>query len=343
MRLLKQLSEVIGVSGAEEEVRSLILGQIDGHADDVKIDNLGNVLALKRGTGRNRLRVLVAAHMDEVGFMVTGYNSNGTLKMAAVGGLDPRILLGKRVLVGPDRLPGVIGAKPTHLLTATDRDKVVQIKSMRIDIGTTTRDKAKAKVELGTRAGFDTPFANLGATARGKAFDDRVGCAVLVKLLRGEPFSFDLHALFSVQEEVGLRGAGVAAHAIDPDAAFVLEGTIADDLPKEDDVSPTTELGKGPALSVMDRSTIYDKRLNKLLADTAQELGIAHQYKQPGLGGTDAGSIHRARSGVPTAAVSVPCRYIHSPAAILNKRDYRNTEKLVRESLMRLSRRTLAG
>jgi putative aminopeptidase FrvX len=134
----------------------------------------------------------------------------------------------------------------------------------------------------------------------------------------------------------------VAAHAINPDAAFVLEGTIADDLPKEDDVSPTTELGKGPALSVMDRRTIYDKRLNKLMADTAQELGIAYQYKQPGLGGTDAGSIHRARSGVPTAAVSVPCRYIHSPAAILNKRDYRDTEKLVRESLMRLSRRTLA-
>jgi endoglucanase len=341
MRLLRQLSEAIGVSGAEEEVRRIVLAQIDGHADEITVDNLGNVLAFKRGTGRNRLRILVAAHMDEVGFMVTGHNSNGTLSIAAVGGLDPRILLGKRALVGPDKLPGVIGAKPIHLLSS-DRSSVVQIDKMRIDIGATSKDGAKSKAELGTRAGFDTQFVNLGATARGKAFDDRVGCAVLVKLLRGEPFAFDLYALFSVQEEVGLRGARVAAHAVNPDAAFVLEGTIADDLPKEDDVSPTTELGKGPALSLMDRSTIYDRRLNDLLADTAQELGIAYQYKQPGLGGTDAGSISRARGGVPTAAVSVPCRYIHSPAAILNKRDYRDTEKLMRGALMRLSRRTLA-
>jgi endoglucanase len=342
MRLLKQLSEAISVSGAEEEVRQIILGQIQGHADEINVDNLGNVLAFKRGTGRNRLRVLVAAHMDEVGFMVTGHNKNGTLQIAAVGGLDSRVLLGKRVRVGPDKLPGVIGAKPIHLLSSQERGKVVKIDSMRIDMGLTSKDAAIKKADLGTRAGFDTPFANLGSTVRGKAFDDRVGCAVLIKLLRGEPFRHDLYALFSVQEEVGLRGARVAAHAVDPDAAFVLEGTIADDLPKDDDVSPTTELGKGPALSLMDRRTIFNQGLNKLLVDAAQESGIAIQYKQPGLGGTDAGAIESARGGVPTAAVSVPCRYIHSPAAILSKKDYRDTEKLMRAALQKLTRRTLA-
>lgn len=340
MRLLRQLSEALGVSGAEDEVRDLILGQIDGQADEISLDSMGNVLALKRASGRSRLRVLVAAHMDEVGFMVTGHNKDGTLRIAAVGGLDPRILLGKRVLVGPKKVPGVIGAKPIHLLDG-DRNKVVQIESMRIDIGVTSKEKAESRAELGTRAGFDTPFANLGATARGKAFDDRVGCAVLIKLLQGDPYPVDLYAVFSTQEEVGLRGAGVAAHAVDPHAAFVLEGTIADDLPKEEDLSPTTELGKGPALSLMDHSAIYDKRLNRLVEQAAEETGISVQYKQPGLGGTDAGSIGGARGGVPTAAVSVPCRYIHSPAAILNKRDYRNAEKLVREALHRLSPKTL--
>jgi len=341
MRLLRILSEAMGVSGAEEEVRGIILRQIDGHADEIHVDSLGNVLAVKGGTGRTKLRVLVAAHVDEVGLMVTGHDKDGSLQVAAIGGLDPRILLGKRVLVGPEKLPGVIGAKPVHLLDE-NRDKAVKIKAMRVDIGASSKEGASGKADLGTRVGFDTPFANLGATVRGKAFDDRAGCAVLVKLLRGEPFSFDLYALFSVQEEVGLRGARVAAHAADPDLAFVLETTIADDLPKDDDVSPTTELGKGPALSTLDRSTIYDRRLNKLLADTAEKIGVPYQYKQPGLGGTDAGAINVSRGGVPTAAVSVPCRYIHSPAAILSKRDYRNTEKLMREALGRLTRGTLA-
>lgn len=343
MRLLRLLSEAMGVSGAEQEVRDLILRQIKGHADDVETDTLGNLIAFKRGTGRNRMRVMVAAHMDEVGFMVTGHSGEGGLKIAPVGGLDPRILLGARVLVGPKKIPGVIGAKPIHML-GDDRHTVVQIKSMTIDIGATSKESASSKAKLGVRAGFDSQFVNLGAAVRGKAFDDRVGCAVLIKLLQGNPFPFDLYAAFTVQEEVGLRGAAVAAHRVDPEAAFALEGTIADDLPKgeDEDVSPTTELGKGPALSVMDRSTIYDRRLNDLLIDTAGQMGIPLQIKQPGIGGTDAGSIHLTRSGVPAAVVALPCRYIHSPAAILNKADYRNTQKLMRESLLRLSRRTLA-
>ena len=341
MRILKQLSEAMGVSGDEREVRRLILDLIEPHVDQIETDTLGNVFALKKGTGRRRLKVMVDAHMDEVGFMVTGYDSSGALKVEAIGGLDDRVLLAKRVLVGPDKIPGVIGVKPVHLLNGGERDKVVKLSSMRVDIGVTSKDAAKGKVKLGTRIGFDTKLADLGGAVRGKAFDDRAGCAVLVRLLQGDPFPCDLYGVFTVQEEVGLRGARVAAHRVDPDAAFVLEGTICDDLPKEDDVSPTTELGKGPALSVMDRSVIYDPRLNKLLVDAAEEAGIPYQFKQPGVGGTDAGSINRALAGVPVAAVSAPCRYIHSPAAILSKSDYRNAVKLMHAALERLDRNVL--
>lgn len=340
MRLLKKLSETMGVSGAEEDVRAVVLNELAGHADDVQVDTLGNIIALKRGTGRNRMRVMVAAHMDEVGLMVTGYDGNGGLKVRSVGGLDPRILLGKRVLVGPQKLPGVTGAKPVHLLGA-QRDSVVQIDALRVDIGAKSKDTARSKASLGTRIGFDTRFMNLGSTVRGKAFDDRVGCALLLKLLQGGPFTFDLYAAFTVQEEVGLRGAKVAAHRVNPEVAFVLEGTIADGIPDGEEADSVTQLGKGPALSIMDRRAIYDQRLNDLLVETARLNNLPVQFKRPGIGGTDGGAIHIARAGVPTTAVSVPCRYIHSPVAILHKQDYKNTEKLVRESLLRLSPRTL--
>ncbi len=342
MRILRQLSEALGVSGAEGEVRRAILSLIEPHVDDIQTDTMGNLLATRRGTGRRRLTVLVDAHMDEVGLMVTGHTADGMLRVKAVGGLDDRLLLGKRVLVGPKKLPGVIGAKPVHLLSASERARVVDIDSLRVDIGLSKREAAESKAPLGTRIGFDTGFLDLGQTVRGKAFDDRVGCAVLVHLLRGERLPCNVVGAFVVQEEVGLRGAQVAAQRTGPDAAFVLEGTIADDLPKEHDESPTTALGNGPALSVMDRSVIYDARLNRHLEQTAAELGIPVQFKQPGIGGTDGGAIATALGGVPAAAISVPCRYIHSPAAILNKQDYRHTIRLLRAALERLDRAALA-
>ncbi len=344
MRILRTLSEAMGVSGAEGEVRRAILSLIGPHVDDIQTDTLGNLFALKKGTGKRPLRVMIDAHMDEVGLMVTGHTSDGMLKVKAIGGLDDRILLGKRVLVGEKKIPGVIGAKPVHLLTDSERDKGVEIDALRVDIGLSKKEAAESKAPLGTRIGFDTAFMDLGPTVRGKAFDDRVGCAVLVHLLRGDPLPYDVVGAFVVQEEVGLRGARVAAHRVQPDAAFVLEGTIADDLPKgeEADESPTTELGKGPALSVMDRSVIYDARLNRLLEETAADLGIPVQYKQPGIGGTDGGAIVTSLGGIPAAAMAVPCRYIHSPAAILNKRDYRHTIRLLRAALERLEPGLLA-
>jgi endoglucanase len=243
--------------------------------------------------------------------------------------------------VGPDRIPGVIGVKPIHLLEGNEDQKISQTKDLVVDIGAASKEEAQKLAPLGTYAAFATQFRELGPTVSGKAFDDRAGCAVLIEILKGERFSFDLCAAFTVQEEVGLRGARVAAYAVDPDCAVALEGTIADDIPKDKDVSPTTELGKGPAITVMDRSFIADRRLVRLLTDTAQELGIPYQFKQPGIGGTDAGALHLAREGVPSVTVAVPCRYIHSPVALLSLEDFENTVRLVRESLARITRQTL--
>jgi putative aminopeptidase FrvX len=339
--ILRELSDAFGVSGNEDDVRSIVLDAVRDYVDQIKIDAMGNVLAVKHGTGQNPMRVMLAAHMDEIGLMVVGHDDNGFLKVRAVGGIDSRLLPGTLLAVGSDRIPGVIGIKPIHLLESGEADKAPKIEDLVVDVGAKSKDEAEKLAPLGTYATFATGFRELESTVSGKAFDDRAGCAVLVELLRGEPFAFDLHAVFTVQEEVGLRGARVAAFAIDPDCAFALEGTIADEIPKEKDVSPTTELGKGPAITVMDRSFIADRRLVQLLIRTAEEQDIPYQIKQPGLGGTDAGAIHLAREGVPSATVAVPSRYIHSPVALLSLDDFDNTVRLMRESLSRLTRDTL--
>lgn len=346
--ILRELSEAFGVSGNEGDVRAVVLDAVREHVDEVRVDTLGNVLAFKRGTarpgspqaGRRRMRVMLAAHMDEVGLMVVGHDKDGFLRVRSVGGIDARLLPGTLLQVGPERIPGVIGVKPVHLLEKEEGEKVPKLEDLVVDIGARSKDEARKLAPLGTYATFATQFRELGPTVSGKAFDDRAGCAVLVELLRGE-FRFDLYAAFTVQEEVGLRGARVATYAIEPDCAFALEGTIADDIPRDKDVSPTTELGKGPAITVMDRTFIADRRLVHLLTSTAEELGIPYQIKQPGVGGTDSGAIHLTREGVPSVTVAVPCRYIHSPVALLSLEDFDNTVRLMRETLARLTRRTL--
>ena len=341
MSKLRELSEAIGVSGDEGAVRAVVLDAVREHVDQVQVDAMGSVLAFKRGTGRRRMRVMLDAHMDEVGLMVVGHDGDGFLQVRTVGGIDARLLPGALLQVGSKHIPGVIGVKPIHLLEPGESQKAPKIQDLVVDVGAKSKDEAKTLAPVGTYATFATSFRELGPTACGKAFDDRAGCAVLIELLRGERFRFDLHAAFTVQEEVGLRGARVAAYTIEPDCAFALEGTVADDIPKDKDVSPTTELGKGPAITVMDRSFIADRRLVRLLTSTAEELGIPYQIKRPGVGGTDAGAIHRTREGVPSVTVAVPCRYIHSPVGLLSLDDFNNTVQLMRESLSRLTRRTL--
>jgi putative aminopeptidase FrvX len=345
--IFKELSEAFGVSGCEDEVRGIIIEAIKEHVDEVRVDSMGNLIALKRGTGESKLKVMVAAHMDEVGLMITHIDEEtGALRFRPVGGIDDRILLSKVVLIGNDRLPGVIGVKPVHLLKDEERRQVVKVEQMTIDIGAKTKEEAEKAVKIGDYAVFATSFRQLTEdglrTVKGKAFDDRAGCAVLIEVLK-QRYPFDLYPVFTVQEEVGLRGARVAAYAVEPDAAFVLEGTICDDLPKKKDVSPTTRLGAGPAITIMDRSFIADRGLVKLLVETAEELGIPYQFKQPGLGGTDAGAVHLAKEGIPSVAVSVPCRYIHSPVCLLSLNDLENTVCLMKAALGRLAVRRLVN
>lgn len=334
--LLSRLSETVAVSGDESAVRQIVREIAESLADEVTVDTIGNVFAVKHGQARAP-RVLVAAHMDEIGFMIVGIDSDGLLKFEAVGSIDDRILLGKPVWVGAGKLPGVIGMKPIHLIKGAERESVVKIDSLRIDIGATSRDAAARSVKPGDRATFATAFANLGPTVRGKAFDDRAGCATLIEILRGKSYPVELICAFTVQEEVGTRGAKIAGFAVDADAAIVLDCTPAGDLPAledgEENAQYNTRLGFGPAIYTFDKSTIYDKRLIKHLTGTAEAKNIPYQFRQPGGGGTDAGAIHRARAGVPTVSVSTPARYIHSPAALMRTADFHNTAKLIRAAL----------
>jgi putative aminopeptidase FrvX len=336
--ILQQLSEAFGVSGNEDAVRKIIADAVRDHVDELHSDTIGNLFAVKKARGAKRaFKVMIAAHMDEVGLMIVGYDGSGGLRFQPVGGIDDRILPGKVLLVGPDKIPGVIGVKPVHLLKGDEWKQAAKMDSMVIDIGASSKEEAEKLVKLGQWVAFATRYRKAGRMATGKAFDDRAGCAVLVELLRGARFPFDLYGVFTVQEEVGLRGARVAASAVEPDCAFVLEGTVCDDLPKDKDTSPTTELGKGPAISLMDRSAFADRRLVDHLVATADKLCIPYQFKQPGVGGTDAGAITRSKTGVPTVPVAVPCRYIHSPVSRLSLDDFDNTVRLMRESLKRLT------
>lgn len=335
--LLKQLTEAVGVSGDEKEVRLLLRDLIAPHVDEWHVDAMGNLIALKKGTGESDLRVLVDAHMDEVGLMVSEITSDGSLKFEAVGGLRGYAVLGKVVQVGSDKHLGVIGAKPVHLLSSSQRNKNVTLSSMRIDIGASKKDSAAGKVKVGDRAAFVTAYEELGETAVAKAFDNRVGCAALVELLRAEPYPFDLYAAFTVQEEVGLRGAEVAAYGIHPDAAFVLECTPAYDLPNEQDASPNVALGQGPCVYVMDRGTIQDPRLVSHITKTAVANNIPFQIRQPGGGGTNTATIQKTRGGVPAATIATPGRYAHTPAMMINLSDYANMVKLAEATLRSLT------
>ena len=336
IKLLERLCNACGVSGDEGEVRKIVLEQVRSHADEVNVDALGNVLVTKRGKADNRLGVMLAAHMDEVGFMIVSDEDDGFYRFETVGGMDERQLPGKPVLVSRERIPGVIGAKAVHLTTSDERKHSIPIEQMRIDIGPGN----KKKVKVGDRATFATTFSRIGPSLRAKALDDRLGVATLIELVKNAPENIDLLAAFTVQEEVGLRGARVAAYTLNPDIAIVLDCTPANDLPAWDGSENTrynTRLGEGGAIYTADSATLSDPRLVRFLIDTAATSGIRYQMRQPGGGGTDAGSIHKQRAGIPSVSVSVPARYAHKAAAIARISDWKDTLLLVYTALSRLT------
>lgn len=332
VELLKKLCEAPGVSGDEGKVRDLLKEYVSPHVDEVKVDRIGNLIAYKKGKSSRR-KVMLAAHMDEVGFIINNISDDGMLKFRPVGGIDPRILPSKRVKIGPDGIPGILGIKAIHLQEPGERKNSVKIKQMYIDIGVQNKEQAQKLVNLGDYVVFDSEFVQFGKNnVKGKALDDRVGCAILAELVKQE-FPFDLYACFTVQEEIGLRGAGVAAYHIEPDMAIVVEGTTCSDVVDVDEHLHVTRLGKGPVISIADRTSFGNKELVTKLIETAKANGIPFQIKEGMFGGNDAGAIHVSRGGVATAVVSVPCRYIHSPSSVMNLDDYHNTFKLINEFL----------
>jgi putative aminopeptidase FrvX len=341
--LLERLCNACAVTGEEREVRAIVLEQLRLllPPEQIKMDAMGNVLAVRPGQGPNRLRVMLAAHMDEVGFMLVQDDGEGIFRFENVGGVDSKHLAAKPVWVGRDHIPGVIGINPIHLTTSEERKRAISPESLRIDVGPAN----SARPKVGDRAVYATHFRRQGPSLIAKALDDRLGVATLLELLRMAPANVDLLAAFTVQEEIGLRGAGIAAYALDPQLAIVLDCTPALDLPlwESGDDRPVentrynARLGSGPAIYLVDRATISDPRLVRHLVDTAEQLGIPYQFRQAGGGGTDAGTIHRARAGIPSVSVSVPARYLHTPASIARLSDWENSLALVHAALSRLT------
>lgn len=325
---LRQLSELAGVSGDEGVVRDYIWNAVRDHVDGGRVDAMGNLITWK-GLDKPGPRLMIAAHMDEIGFMITHVDNDGLLRFAKVGGIDDRVLAAKAVHIGPEAVPGVIGMKPIHLLSPAERGRPVSIDDLYIDIGATSKSEAERHVHIGMYATFATEYKEFGdGLAQGKAFDDRVGCSLLVDLVK-EDVPYPLFAVFTVQEEIGLRGARVAAYDIEPDLALVLEGTTCADIPETEEHGQATTLGAGPAITVMDRATIPVRPLVDAIVRTADEHDIPWQWRRTTFGGTDAGSIHLTRAGVPSATISVPCRYIHSPCAFMSLADYENARDLL--------------
>ncbi len=345
LKLLERLCNACAVSGDEAEVRAIVLGEIKGFADDVKVDALGNVLVTKRAAApkprQKTPKVMLSAHMDEVGFMLVADDKEGLFRFETVGGMDLRQLPGKAVVIGHQHIPGVIGARPIHLTKAEERRQTIPLDSLRIDVG-----PGEAKVKPGDRAAFATRFQRNGPALMAKALDNRLGVAALIELIRNAPPQLDLLAAFTVQEEIGLIGARVAAYALSPDLAIAVDSTPANDLPRWDELESdtyNTRLGLGPAIYIADGSTFSDPRLVRWLAESGEAAKIPFQVRQPGGGGTDAGSIHRSRAGVPAVSLSVPHRYSHTAVSIALLEDWKNLIALLQAALTRLTSAVLAG
>ncbi|MCZ2126652.1 MAG: hypothetical protein LC099_02630 [Anaerolineales bacterium] len=329
IKLLEKLCNAVGVSGDEGEVRRIVLDEVKPYADEVRVDALGSVLVRKKGAGRKPLRVLLDCHMDEVGLMIVRDDGDGFYEFRAVGGIDRRHLVGKQVVVGKERAAGVIGAKPIHLTSASERGSAVPVEAMRIDLG-------EAKANVGDRAAFATKFRRVGPSILSKAIDNRIGVAILIELLKHAPPNVELCLAFSVQEEIGLRGARVAAYAFEPDFAIAVDSTPARDFPDyegRENYLYNAKLGMGPAIYTAHSPVISDSRLVQFLVGAGDKHQIRYQLRQPGGGGTDAGSIQQTRAGVPVVSVSVPHRYTHSPVSISRVEDWKNTLNLLHVAL----------
>ncbi len=322
LELLDRLVRTPGVSGREEKIRELAVSELKSLADSLKIDAMGNVIAARKGGGKKR--VMLSAHIDEIGFIVNHIDKDGFLKFVPVGGFDPRTLISQRVSVHTAKgaLRGIIGTKPVHVLEDEELKRTPKIKDLFIDIGC-AKAEAEKLVALGDSVTLERELAEIGKDMlTAKALDNRAGVYAMIEALRKTPKSeCDIFAVASCQEEVGLRGAMVSAFGIEPDMAIAIDTTAACDLPFCGEPDYITRLGKGVGITIMDGTAIGNVKLVKFLKETAQKKKISHQMKIAIRGGNDAGAIQRSRAGVPVVTLSIPTRYIHSSVEAISKKD----------------------
>jgi putative aminopeptidase FrvX len=339
---LEKLSNACGVTGREDEVRNLLIKLMKPHADEITVDKLENVIATKMGK-KGSLKVMIAAHMDEVGLMVKTITKEGFLQFAKMGGIDDRILLAQKVIVHTQKGPlqGIIGSKPPHIQKEEERKKVITYDHLFIDVGA---ENLKGANNMGVRVGdpvsFDVKYARLTSdVVTGKAFDDRVGCAIMIEALKHlKSTDCTLYAVGTVQEEVGLRGATTATFGIDPDVGIALDVTVAGDVPGVREFDTSMKMGKGPVLTVADAGFITHPKVLRLLRDTAEENKIGYQLETGLPGSTDAARMSLTRQGVPSGTVSVATRYIHSPAGILSLKDAEKAAKLTVAAIQQIQK-----
>ena len=321
--LIEKLCLAFGPTGCEEPVADIVRAELAGTRAEISTDRMGNVVAHLPGPA-GAPKVMLSAHMDEVGFMITDIEDKGFLRFACLGGIDPRVLAGRLVTIGDGQktVPGIIAALGIHFQKREDRKKVPEIKDLFIDIGADGREAAEALVEIGDFGTFDTPFARFGQNdgwLKGKALDDRVGCAILIEVLRALEKStpyLDLYFCFTVREEIGLSGASVTAHRLAPDFSVVLETTAIADLPGVPDARRVADVGSGGVLSLMDNGTVYDRAFVNFALETGRKNGIPVQVKRYVSGGNDAKHIQRSGAGVRCLALSAPTRYLHAPVSV---------------------------
>lgn len=331
--LLKKLTEAMGPSGFENEIRDVIRAEVKPYVDKMYTDVLGTLIC-EQGVEKQGPRVMLDAHMDEVGLMIVHVEDSGLLKFRPLGGVDPRVLVSKPVMIGDEKRYGVIGAKPIHLQSPDERRHPLKMEQLYIDIGARDRDDALSTIKLGDVAVFATKFGEIGHRSyKAKSFDDRVGCAILVETLK-KKFDVPIYGAFTVQEEIGLRGATAAGYRINPDIAIALEGTVCFDVVGAPGHGQSTVMGGGPALSIQDSQTIADRRFLEFIMSVAEKNGIPYQMRRVKGGSNDFGAIHKVRAGVIGGAISVPVRYIHAPAQIISQDDYENSIRLL-EAVLR--------
>lgn len=327
---LKTLCMLSGVSSFEDEVRSYIKGRVAPYADSIRVDAMGNLIVFKKGAKSTGNKLMFCAHMDEVGLIIRAITEDGYLKFSCVGGIDRRVLLGKRVAVGDKKVTGIIGLKAIHMTSPEERKRVPKLEEYYIDIGAKDKEEAEKLVNIGDCGVFVSDAVEFGnGMLKAKAIDDRVGCAILVKLLE-EELPMDCTFVFNVQEEVGTRGAFGSAFSVTPEIAMVLEGTTAADNPALDEHCQVCWPGKGPVISWMDGSAVYDRDLFEMLRDLADQNNVPWQMKHYLAGGTDAGAIQRTKEGVRVTGISAAVRYLHAPSSVASISDVEHMLTLAR-------------